>query len=81
VQKCDGGWALATLGNWQRSDGKQQDRESSDGYGTGFVVYILRRAGAATDEPARLEIEGTLASPISGGENQQCSSCSVSSGV
>ena len=34
-------WALATLGDWKRSDGKQQDRETSDGYGTGFVIYAL----------------------------------------
>jgi squalene-hopene/tetraprenyl-beta-curcumene cyclase len=51
LQKPDGGWALVTLGNWQRSDGKPHDRETSDGYGTGFVVYVLRRAGVSTDEP------------------------------
>jgi len=50
LQKRDGGWALATLGNWERSDGKLQDRESSDGYGTGFAVYVLRRAGVPTDD-------------------------------
>lgn len=49
LQKQDGGWALATLGDWQRSDGKQQDLESSDGYGTGFVVYTLRRAGMTAE--------------------------------
>ena len=45
LQKADGGWSLATLGDWTRADGKAQDRASSDGYGTGFVLYILRRAG------------------------------------
>lgn len=50
LQKPDGGWALVTLGNWQRSDGKPQDMESSDGYGTGFAVYVLRRAGVPADE-------------------------------
>jgi len=51
LQKPDGGWALVTLGNWERSDGKRQDRKSSDGYGTGFAVYVLRRTGAPANEP------------------------------
>ena len=51
LQKPDGGWGLATLGNWKRSDGKEQDYESSDGYGTGFVIYVLRCAGVAADDP------------------------------
>jgi squalene-hopene/tetraprenyl-beta-curcumene cyclase len=45
LQKADGGWSLATLGDWSRADGKPQDTASSDGYGTGFVLYVLRRAG------------------------------------
>jgi len=54
LQKPDGGWALATLGNWERGDDKQQDTEHSDGYGTGFVVYVLRRAGMdASAEPVQ----------------------------
>ncbi len=44
LQKADGGWALATLGDWQRGDDLPQDTEHSDGYGTGFVLYVLRRA-------------------------------------
>ena len=51
LQKKDGGWSLATLGDWARSDGKQQDFESSDGYGTGFVIYTLRRSGMSVDAP------------------------------
>jgi len=51
LQKPDGGWALVTLGNWQRSDGRPHDRESSDGYGTGFVIYVLRQAGVPAEEP------------------------------
>jgi squalene-hopene/tetraprenyl-beta-curcumene cyclase len=47
LQREDGGWALASLGDWQRSDGQAQDRETSDGYGTGFSIYVLRRAGVA----------------------------------
>jgi squalene-hopene/tetraprenyl-beta-curcumene cyclase len=45
LQKADGGWALATLGNYTRVDKKEQDLDTSDGYATGFVVYVLRRAG------------------------------------
>lgn len=51
-QKDDGGWALASLGDWERSDGKDQDTETSDGYGTGFVVFVLRRSGLEADHPA-----------------------------
>jgi squalene-hopene/tetraprenyl-beta-curcumene cyclase len=51
LQRPDGGWAAAGLGDWKRSDGKEQDRERSDGYGTGFVVYVLRRAGVPAADP------------------------------
>lgn len=52
LQKADGGWALATLGNWKRADDKEQDLETSDGYGTGFVLYVLRRSGVPATDPA-----------------------------
>jgi squalene-hopene/tetraprenyl-beta-curcumene cyclase len=52
LQKPDGGWGLATLGDWKRSDDKPQDRTKSDGYGTGFVVYVLRRSGLKQDHAA-----------------------------
>jgi len=45
LQKKDGGWAIATLGQWDRADGKEQDTTTSDGYATGFVIYTLRRSG------------------------------------
>ncbi|HET6878862.1 MAG TPA: squalene--hopene cyclase [Pirellulales bacterium] len=51
LQHDDGGWALSSLGNWEREDKGPQDT-ASDGYGSGFVVYLLRRAGAAADDPA-----------------------------
>jgi len=51
LQKPDGGWGVATMGNWERSDDKPRDLESSDGYGTGFAVYVLRQAGVPADEP------------------------------
>jgi squalene-hopene/tetraprenyl-beta-curcumene cyclase len=50
LQKADGGWSLATLGDWKRGDDKQQDAASSDGYGTGFVLYVLRRAGRPSSD-------------------------------
>ncbi len=50
LQKEDGGWGLATLGEWERGDSQQQDLESSDGYGTGFVIYVLRQAGTPADD-------------------------------
>jgi squalene-hopene/tetraprenyl-beta-curcumene cyclase len=50
LQLDDGGWALAALGDWERGDGLEQDRETSDGYGTGFVIYVLRRSGIAADD-------------------------------
>jgi len=51
LQKRDGGWNLATLGtNWKRSDGTPQDYETSDGYGTGFVIYALRTVGVPADD-------------------------------
>ena len=51
LQKPDGGWGIVTMGNWERSDDKPRDMESSDGYGTGFAVYVLRQAGVPADEP------------------------------
>ena len=51
LQKSDGGWGLATLGDWKRGDKKEQDTKSSDGYGTGFVIFVLRRAGVSADHP------------------------------
>lgn len=50
LQHADGGWGLATLGDWQRDDGSPQD-PTSDGYGTGFVLFVLRRAGLPADAP------------------------------
>jgi squalene-hopene/tetraprenyl-beta-curcumene cyclase len=52
LQRPDGGWSAAGLGSWKRSDKLQQDPSTSDGYGTGFVIYVLRRAGVPADDPA-----------------------------
>jgi squalene-hopene/tetraprenyl-beta-curcumene cyclase len=51
AERPDGGWGFATLYPWERGDGKEQDLKSSDGYGTGFVVFVLRQAGVPADDP------------------------------
>lgn len=51
LQKADGGWGLATFGQWKRCDGGEQDVASSDGYGTGFAIYVLRSAGVPARDP------------------------------
>ena len=57
LQRPDGGWAMASLlEGWEghkRKDGGKQELEKSDGYGTGFVTYILRQGGVAAGD-ARL---------------------------
>lgn len=58
VQKQDGGWGLQSLGNWKRHDARPDDGQSSDGYGTGFAVYVLRQAGVPADDP---KLQGGLA--------------------
>jgi squalene-hopene/tetraprenyl-beta-curcumene cyclase len=51
IQREDGGWNLPSLGDWKRLNGKPNDKEApSDGYGTGFVVYVLRQAGVPADK-------------------------------
>lgn len=52
TQLDDGGWAGGGFGDWRRGDKTTQDKNTSDGYGTGFAVYVLRRSGLATDHPA-----------------------------
>jgi squalene-hopene/tetraprenyl-beta-curcumene cyclase len=52
-QRDDGGWSLPSLGDWKGNDGRPNDANApSDGYGTGLVVYVLRQAGVAADDPA-----------------------------
>jgi squalene-hopene/tetraprenyl-beta-curcumene cyclase len=52
AQLADGGWSAASLGSWKRADKQEQDPKTSDGYGTGFVIFALRRAGVPTDDAA-----------------------------
>ena len=52
LQQKDGGWSLLSLGNWPfRGKGDAVIAKSSDGYGTGLVIYVLRRSGVSADEP------------------------------
>lgn len=49
-QQSDGGWCASTLvGAWKRRDGTALP-QNSDGYATGFVVYVLEQAGVAPSE-------------------------------
>jgi squalene-hopene/tetraprenyl-beta-curcumene cyclase len=53
LQREDGGWSLASLGDWKRKDGSPNPKDApSDGYATGLIVYVLRQAGAGADDPA-----------------------------
>ncbi|MBX9679068.1 MAG: hypothetical protein K2X38_09920 [Gemmataceae bacterium] len=52
TQIADGGWAGGGFGDWRRGDKTMQDKSTSDGYGTGFAVYVLRRSGLPKDHPA-----------------------------
>jgi squalene-hopene/tetraprenyl-beta-curcumene cyclase len=49
-QQPDGGWRLASLGNFVRSDDTPQE-EASDGYATGLVLHVLQTAGFTTEHP------------------------------
>jgi len=61
-QREDGGWAVDSLGIWRWSKTSAPFRApgtpdaallaKSDGYGTGLIVYTLRQAGLAVDQPA-----------------------------
>ncbi len=45
VEKQNGEWNIVSLGNWTRHNG-QPDDTLSDGFGTGFSIYVLRQAKA-----------------------------------
>ena len=51
-QLPNGGWSTPSLGDWKRADDLEQDPTISDGYGTGFTIYVLLRAGIAANDPA-----------------------------
>lgn len=53
-QLADGGWSASGLGDWKRGDDKPQETDISDGFGTGFSIYILRKAGVPAND-ARIQ--------------------------
>lgn len=52
LQRSDGGWSLAAIGDWMRHDGTANEPVVSDGYATGLITYVLRQAGIAADDPS-----------------------------
>ncbi|WP_020469823.1 prenyltransferase/squalene oxidase repeat-containing protein [Zavarzinella formosa] len=53
-QQADGGWNLPSLGPYtKRKDGTENKMDApSDGYATGFTLYVLRQAGMKTGDPS-----------------------------
>jgi squalene-hopene/tetraprenyl-beta-curcumene cyclase len=52
LQRDDGGWCLASLGDWRRRDGTTNNKMGpSDGYATGLVLYVLRQTGTPVTAP------------------------------
>ena len=49
-QQPDGGWSLASLGPWKRTDGTALNT-ASDGYATGLATFTLQQAGLPPTEP------------------------------
>ncbi len=50
-QQPDGGWSLASLGTWVRSDHTPQEKDS-DGYATGLIVLALKQAHVRSHQEA-----------------------------
>jgi len=50
VRREDGGWTLASFGNFKRVDGTTQSQDS-DAYATGLAVHALLRAGSPPSRP------------------------------
>lgn len=53
LQHADGGWSLPSLGEYKRRDKDKTPNDkaaASDGYGTGFTVFVLRQAGVKADD-------------------------------
>ncbi len=50
IPRDDGGWALASFGNFKRVDGTPQ-AQKSDGYATGLAVHVLLVAGVSSERP------------------------------
>jgi squalene-hopene/tetraprenyl-beta-curcumene cyclase len=59
LQRDDGGWSLKSLGDWKRMVVRANDEPAEgDGYATGSILYVRRRAGIlATREPMRRGVD------------------------
>ncbi len=51
-QLPDGGWSSPGIYPWPRGDKRTPEPMVSDGYGTGFTVFVLRQAGVPANDPA-----------------------------
>jgi hypothetical protein len=51
LQQPDGGWRLASLGEWKRSDDSLQPVDS-DGYATALVVLAMEESGTPRRDPS-----------------------------
>lgn len=54
-QRDDGGWSLPSLGTYKRRDEVKSFNDPnapSDGYGTGFALFVMREAGVPADDAA-----------------------------
>lgn len=49
-ERPDGGWSLASLGDWSRSDHTAEELES-DGYATGLVTLAVRKSNVRDSSP------------------------------
>jgi squalene-hopene/tetraprenyl-beta-curcumene cyclase len=51
LQQADGGWSTTSIaGVWKRHDDTPLETRS-DGYGTGFITFVLQQAGVAPTSP------------------------------
>jgi squalene-hopene/tetraprenyl-beta-curcumene cyclase len=53
LQRADGGWALERLleDDPKLGSGRFADKKASDGYGTGFAIFVARQAGVPAADP------------------------------
>lgn len=65
LQRTDGGWSLRDLGPWPEWEGSASDccsnREiRSDAYATGFVTFILARAGRISPDGYQIQLDRAI---------------------
>lgn len=51
AQRDDGGWCMASMGDWSRRDGTDQ-LDSSEAYPTAFAIWVLSRSGLPSTDPS-----------------------------